>query len=69
MECEKLLPIERTLNLFEIFELEPGFELDVADLERKYKKMQMRLHPDRFATKDQRVSCHFICVWFVTLMC
>jgi molecular chaperone HscB len=29
---------------------QPQFELDLRDLERRYKALQIRLHPDKFAT-------------------
>lgn len=29
---------------------EGAFDLDVAELERRYKALQLRLHPDRFGT-------------------
>ena len=34
---------------FELFGLEPGFALDRAALDRAYREIQGRIHPDRFA--------------------
>lgn len=34
---------------FELFGLEPGFALDRAALDRAYRGIQGRIHPDRFA--------------------
>jgi molecular chaperone HscB len=36
-------------NHFELFGLEPSFALDGAALERAYRDIQSRIHPDRFA--------------------
>jgi len=36
-------------NHFELFGLEPGFALDRAALDRAYREIQGRIHPDRFA--------------------
>lgn len=36
-------------NHFELFGLEPGFALDRVALERAYREIQGRIHPDRFA--------------------
>jgi molecular chaperone HscB len=36
-------------NHFELFGLEPAFALDGARLERAYREIQSRVHPDRFA--------------------
>jgi len=34
---------------FELFGLDPGFALDRAALDRAYREIQGRIHPDRFA--------------------
>ncbi len=39
---------------FRVFGLPRKFDLDVADLERRYKEMTKVLHPDRFARADPR---------------
>jgi len=36
-------------NHFELFGLEPAFALDPEQLERTYRDVQARIHPDRFA--------------------
>ncbi|HEX5093762.1 MAG TPA: Fe-S protein assembly co-chaperone HscB [Burkholderiales bacterium] len=36
-------------NHFELFGLEPAFAVDAAALERGYREIQARIHPDRFA--------------------
>jgi molecular chaperone HscB len=36
-------------NHFELFGLEPGYALDADRLERAYREIQARIHPDRFA--------------------
>lgn len=32
----------------------PTFAIDLADLESRYKRLQVRLHPDRFATMSEQ---------------
>ncbi|MGB7816970.1 MAG: Fe-S protein assembly co-chaperone HscB [Methylotenera sp.] len=39
-----------TQNYFELFGLEPTFNLDLAALENNYRKIQSESHPDRFVT-------------------
>ena len=39
-------------NYFELFGLEPGFELDQAKLLSQYRNLQKELHPDRFVQAD-----------------
>jgi molecular chaperone HscB len=36
-------------NFFELFELPVSFDLDSADLVRRYRELQVRVHPDRHA--------------------
>ena len=36
-------------NHFELFGLEPGYALDPERLERAYREIQAKIHPDRFA--------------------
>jgi len=35
-------------NHFELFGLEPRFRLELAELERAYRSLQSRVHPDKF---------------------
>lgn len=39
---------------FELFQLPPQYQLDVADLQRRYRQLQQTLHPDRFARAGER---------------
>jgi molecular chaperone HscB len=47
-------PPDRAADHFRVFGLPRKFDLDVADLERRYKDMTKVLHPDRFARADGR---------------
>ena len=38
-------------NYFSIFDLSPTFDLDLADLEKRYFTVQRACHPDRFVGK------------------
>jgi len=38
------------MNKFEVLGFEPRFGLDAVELERRYKELSRKLHPDRFAT-------------------
>ena len=52
--CGAVQPPLRTADHFCVFGLPRKFDLDVADLERRYKEMTKVLHPDRFARADGR---------------
>lgn len=41
--------VQRLTNHFELFGLQPGYALDLEKLERAYRDIQARIHPDRFA--------------------
>ena len=46
-------------NHFELFQLEPGFDVDLAQLESAYREIQARVHPDRFVnagSTEQRIA-------------
>ncbi|HUL94646.1 MAG TPA: Fe-S protein assembly co-chaperone HscB [Usitatibacter sp.] len=40
-------------NHFELLGLAPGYALDPADLESRYRELQGRVHPDRFAAAPE----------------
>jgi len=52
--CGAVQPPDRTADHFRVFGLPHRFDLDIADLERRYKEMTKILHPDRFARADDR---------------
>jgi molecular chaperone HscB len=46
-------------NHFELFGLQPGFNLDAEALDKAYRALQTEIHPDRFAhagEADQRLA-------------
>ena len=43
------MSIDFSHNYFELFGLEPRFALDVEGLERSYRELQSRVHPDKYA--------------------
>ncbi len=40
---------EATRNYFELFQLPPSFQLDLDRLDRRYREIQARVHPDKAA--------------------
>ncbi|EFN52990.1 hypothetical protein CHLNCDRAFT_12745, partial [Chlorella variabilis] len=50
-ECKSVQPASMDVQYFQVFDMDqPVFDLDVAALERQYKGLQRRLHPDKYAT-------------------
>jgi len=45
-----------TENYFELFGLEPIFNIDYSSLENNYRKIQSESHPDRFVTSEPAVK-------------
>jgi len=53
-KCSIIQPALKDGNLFELFGIEQHFDLESADLEKRYKKLMAQLHPDRFMmTSDE----------------
>ena len=52
--CGAVQPPDLTADHFRVFGLPRKFDLDMTDLERRYKEMTKVLHPDRFARADGR---------------
>lgn len=51
-----------TRNYFQLFNLDPAFEIDTAVLSQHYRDIQHQIHPDRFAGKndqEQRLALQF----------
>lgn len=41
-------------NFFELFQLTPGFDLNIQQLSDRYRELQREYHPDRHAHKGER---------------
>ncbi|WP_432696506.1 Fe-S protein assembly co-chaperone HscB [Marinobacterium sp. YM272] len=46
--------MDMTRNYFELFDLQPGFDLDLGVLSERYRELQKQWHPDRFAHLSER---------------
>lgn len=56
--CQSLLgPLEHP-NYFDLFSLPGTFQLDVDDLDRRFRSLQARVHPDRFTRASAREQTH-----------
>lgn len=52
--CGAILPPDAKADFFAVFGVERRFDLDLADLEARYRDLSRKLHPDRFAMADPR---------------
>jgi molecular chaperone HscB len=52
--CQAVQPPDPRADHFRVLGVARSFELDVTELERRYKEMTKVLHPDRFARADER---------------
>lgn len=52
--CGTVLPPRTGRTHFEVLGVAPRFDLDPTELERRFKDLQRKLHPDRFARADAR---------------
>jgi molecular chaperone HscB len=52
--CGAILPPEPAADHFRVLGVARGFDVDLAELERRYKDLTRQVHPDRFARGDAR---------------
>jgi len=52
VHCKAVQPPDPKADYFRVFGIRAAFDVDAADLERRYKEMTKVLHPDRFARAD-----------------
>ncbi|XP_056159059.1 iron-sulfur cluster co-chaperone protein HscB homolog isoform X2 [Syzygium oleosum] len=52
--CRSVQPVDESVDYFRIFELEKKYEMDVTNLEGKYKAWQKKLHPDLVHSKSEQ---------------
>lgn len=53
-QCGKIGARPPGATLFDVFDLSPGYDVDIPTLERQFRELSLRLHPDRFAQADAR---------------
>ncbi len=46
------ITIDEEFDIFALYNLEPKYELDLCELDDKFRQLQTKLHPDKFATKS-----------------
>lgn len=51
--CEVVQKPSDDVNYFEILSVEKQFDLDAKELTKKFRLLQMQLHPDRFTQKSE----------------
>src|SRR5664279_4596641 len=52
--CGAILPPDKQADFFAVFGVERRYDLDLAELEGRYRDLSRKLHPDRFARADPR---------------
>lgn len=52
--CRKIQPVGRNEDHFSLLDLPREFALELHDLERRFRDLSRRLHPDRFARAEPR---------------
>lgn len=52
VHCKAVQAVDPKADFFRIFGIPTAFDLDLDDLEKRYKELTKILHPDRFARSD-----------------
>ena len=53
-KCGSIQPVVADANLFDVFGLEHRFDVDVKDLDKRYKVLMAQMHPDRWMQKSEQ---------------
>ncbi|XP_058808336.1 iron-sulfur cluster co-chaperone protein HscB [Phymastichus coffea] len=53
-KCKALQKPPKDLNYFDIIGVKQDFDISVEDVQKKYRKLQTLLHPDRFGQKTEK---------------
>ena len=60
--CRKIQPVGRGEDYFSLLGLPRDFQIDVSDVERRFRERSRVLHPDRFARAEPReLPAHAFC--------
>lgn len=51
--CDHTLPATGDADYFQVFDLPPSFAVNVGELEKRFKTLQLRVHPDLFARNSE----------------
>ncbi len=54
MICHVILPVAVDEDYFNLFAIQPTFDVDLIALEQHYRALQKKLHPDFFASRSAR---------------
>ena len=54
-ECYSLYPVPSTVDYFGLFQLPRGYEVNPAELEKRFLSMSRNIHPDFFTTQPAEV--------------
>eukprot|EP01117_Protostelium_nocturnum_P016054 TRINITY_DN6284_c0_g1_i2.p1 TRINITY_DN6284_c0_g1~~TRINITY_DN6284_c0_g1_i2.p1 ORF type:complete len:225 (-),score=72.43 TRINITY_DN6284_c0_g1_i2:387-1061(-) len=57
--CQKIQPLSKDLNFFQLFGLEDKLELNLSSLSKEFKSLQRKFHPDQFqrkSTEEQTIA-------------
>lgn len=53
LRCNVLLPPTTTASYFRVFGIPDSYDVDLTDLARRFRDLQKRFHPDKYARKDE----------------
>lgn len=58
-KCKALQKLPEDLDYFDILGIEKNFDISKHELQKKYRKLQSLLHPDRYGQKSNVMSFFF----------
>jgi molecular chaperone HscB len=52
-KCQTIQALNPNFNYFQLFGINNTFQINLLDLNKCFKSLQMQTHPDKFAKKSQ----------------
>ena len=52
-ECKYILPVNKNVNYFELFNLDTNYAVNKTKLTNKFRELMRKIHPDLFTLKTE----------------
>jgi len=68
-KCNTIQALDNNQNYFELFDLNVSFDVDLLELTKQFRSLQMLSHPDKFGRMSEVSYVEFKTIFLIKLMC